>query len=128
MTELPTGTVTFIFTDVEGSTKLLHELGAEAYDEALVEHRRVLREAFAATAASRWTRRATPSSTRSPLRPARCRLQAKGNRRSPRGRSPCAWACTPARRSSSNEGYIGDDVHLGARVAASGHGGQVVLS
>ena len=29
--ELPSGTVTFLFTDVEGSTKLLHELGAEAY-------------------------------------------------------------------------------------------------
>jgi class 3 adenylate cyclase len=41
---LPTGTVTFIFTDVEGSTKLLHELGAEAYADALAEHRRVVRE------------------------------------------------------------------------------------
>ena len=38
--DLPSGTVTFLFTDVEGSTKLLHELGAEAYAEALVEHRR----------------------------------------------------------------------------------------
>jgi class 3 adenylate cyclase len=44
---LPSGTVTFVFTDVEGSTKLLHELGAEAYTEALTEHRRLLREAFA---------------------------------------------------------------------------------
>jgi len=46
--ELPTGTVTFVFTDVEGSTKLLHELGAEDYSRALAEHRRVLRVAFAA--------------------------------------------------------------------------------
>src|SRR6188508_3711139 len=46
--ELPTGTVTFLFTDVEGSTKLLHELGAEAYADALAEHRRVIREAVAA--------------------------------------------------------------------------------
>ena len=46
MPELPSGTVTFLFTDVEGSTKLLHELGARAYAEALAEHRRVLREAF----------------------------------------------------------------------------------
>ena len=43
--DLPTGTVTFLFTDVEGSTKLLHELGAEEYAEALAEHRRVIREA-----------------------------------------------------------------------------------
>ncbi len=45
---LPTGTVTFLFTDVEGSTRLLHDLGAEAYADALAEHRRVLRDAFAA--------------------------------------------------------------------------------
>jgi len=46
--DLPTGTVTFFFSDVEGSTKLLHELGAEGYGETLAEHRRVLRDAFAA--------------------------------------------------------------------------------
>jgi class 3 adenylate cyclase len=45
--ELPTGSVTFLFTDVEGSTGLLHELGAEAYAAALAEHRRVVREACA---------------------------------------------------------------------------------
>src|SRR5712691_4067344 len=44
--DLPSGTVTFLFTDVEGSTKLLHELGADAYAQALAEHRRILREAF----------------------------------------------------------------------------------
>src|SRR5215218_1694897 len=43
--DLPSGTVTFLFTDVEGSTKLLHELGAERYAQALAEHRRVLRDA-----------------------------------------------------------------------------------
>jgi class 3 adenylate cyclase len=45
--DLPTGTVTLLFTDVERSTRLLNELGAEAYDETLAEHRRALREAFA---------------------------------------------------------------------------------
>src|SRR5712691_6974243 len=48
MRDLPSGTVTFLFTDVEGSTKLLHELGAEGYAQALGEHRRILRQAFAA--------------------------------------------------------------------------------
>ena len=35
-----------MFTDIEGSTRLLHELGAESYAEALAEHRRILRDAF----------------------------------------------------------------------------------
>ncbi len=41
--DLPVGTVAFLFTDVEGSTKLLHELGAKCYAEALAEHRRLVR-------------------------------------------------------------------------------------
>jgi class 3 adenylate cyclase len=43
--DLPTGTITFVFTDVEGSTSLLNELGAEAYADALADHRAVIREA-----------------------------------------------------------------------------------
>ena len=46
--DLPSGTVTFLFTDVEDSTKLLHELGPVEYANALAEHRRILREAFSA--------------------------------------------------------------------------------
>jgi class 3 adenylate cyclase len=46
MPELPSGTVTFLFTDIEGSTRLLHELG-DGYAAALAEHRHLLREAFA---------------------------------------------------------------------------------
>jgi class 3 adenylate cyclase len=43
--ELATGTVTFLFTDIEGSTRLLQELG-DGYADALAEHRRLLRAAF----------------------------------------------------------------------------------
>ena len=46
MPDLPTGTVTFLFTDVEGSTKLLHEIGDEAYSHVLAEHHRVCRQAW----------------------------------------------------------------------------------
>src|ERR671922_1765671 len=46
--DLPSGTVTFLFSDVEGSTKLLHELGAERYAQELAEHRRGVRETCAA--------------------------------------------------------------------------------
>ena len=44
--ELPAGTVTFLFTDIEGSTRLLQELG-EDYAGVLAEHRNTLRDAFA---------------------------------------------------------------------------------
>jgi class 3 adenylate cyclase len=47
MRELPRGTVTLLFTDIEGSTRLLQELGRERYVRALSEHRRLLRQAFA---------------------------------------------------------------------------------
>jgi class 3 adenylate cyclase len=45
--DLPSGEVTLVFTDIEGSTKLLHKLGAEEYAQALTEHRRLLRDAIA---------------------------------------------------------------------------------
>jgi class 3 adenylate cyclase len=48
MRRLPAGSVTFLFTDVEGSTRLLHELGAEGYARSLAASRRALRAAFAA--------------------------------------------------------------------------------
>jgi class 3 adenylate cyclase len=46
MAELPRGTVTLLFTDIEGSTRMLQELGEEAYVRALEEHRQLLRAAF----------------------------------------------------------------------------------
>ena len=48
MRQLPTGEVTFLFTDIVGSTRLIEELGEEGYVDALAEHRRLMREAFSA--------------------------------------------------------------------------------
>ena len=48
MPDLPRGTVTLLFTDIEGSTRLLQALGGERYAAVLSEHQRLLREAFAA--------------------------------------------------------------------------------
>ena len=45
MTELPRGTVTLVFTDIEGSTRLLETL-RESYGEVLADHRKLLRKAF----------------------------------------------------------------------------------
>ena len=125
---LPSGTVTFLFTDVEGSTALLRELGAAEYGAALAEHRRVVREALAehggvevdtqgdaffavfasaaaAVVAAQHVQRALaagPIRLRMGLHTGTARLMA--------------------------EGYVGVDVHLGARIAAAGHGGQVLIS
>ena len=48
MQDLPAGTVTFLFTDIEGSTALLKQLGHDRYDEVLADHERLLRAAIAA--------------------------------------------------------------------------------
>ena len=69
----PSGTVTLVFTDVEGSTKLLDELGADSYRDALGEHRRVVWEAFGARQGYEVDYEETPSSTRSPARNTRYR-------------------------------------------------------
>ena len=127
-TDLPTGTVTFLFTDVEGSTKLLHELGAEGYAEALAEHRSIVRERAPLRAGSRSTRREMLSFSPS--------LSAHGAVAAAQAIAEGLAAGlirlriglhtgTPLR---TGDGYVGDDVHLAARVAASGHGGQIVLS
>ena len=71
--DLPSGTVTFLFTDVEGSTKLLHELGAEGYAEALAEHRRVIREACAGQGGVEVDTQGDASSSPSRLRRGRSR-------------------------------------------------------
>ena len=116
--DLPSGAVTFLFTDVEGSTKLLHELGAAAYEEA---HRRIAAlcaRRFNATAASRWTRRETPSSTPSPRRSGALAAR-EGMMR--RWLGADSGTRRPAHRHAAlgQEGYIGDDVHLGARIAGT---------
>jgi hypothetical protein len=65
MRDLPTGTVTFLFADVEGSTKLLHELGADEYGQALGEHRRILPPRSVGTSATQ-----AKSSSGSAIQPA----------------------------------------------------------
>ena len=90
--ELPAGTVTFLFTDVEGSTRLLHELGAEAYAEALAEHRRVIREACAARRRRRGRHAGRRLLLRVPDRARRARGRASDRRRLEPARSRCASA------------------------------------
>ena len=126
--DIPTGTVTFLFTDVEGSTKLLHELGAQSYADALSEHRRVVREACAAEGGVEVDTQgdafffAFPSASG-----AAAAAQTMTEAFAP-GRIHLRIGLHTGTPVVTDEGYVGDDVHLAARIAASGHGGQVVLS
>ncbi len=126
--ELPTGTVTFLFTDIEGSTRLLRELGAERYSDALGEHRRVVRQACGAHGGVEMGTEGDACFVAFPT--ASGALAAAGELTSELTAGPIhvrvgLHTGTPL---VTSEGYVGDDVHLVARVAASGHGGQVLLS
>jgi predicted ATPase/class 3 adenylate cyclase len=125
--ELPTGTVTFLFTDIEGSTRLLHELG-DGYADALGEHRRALRAAFAAhdgvevdtqgdaffvAFARARDALAAASEGQEALAPGPIRVRMGVHTGEP---------------VVTEEGYVGLDVHRAARIAAVGHGGQVLVS
>ena len=101
MPELPTGTLTLLFSDIEGSTKLLDDLGTEQYAITLKRHRSLMRRAFADNGEPRWIRRATHSSASSAGRPTLCRRPPTSNapmqrRSGPPARScECASGCTP---------------------------------
>jgi len=128
MRNLPAGTVTLLFTDIEGSTRWLHELGTEAYAEALAEHQRVLRAAFAAHGGVEVDTQGDAFFVAFPTAPgaiAAAREATEALARGPIRVRIGAHTGTPLR---THGGYVGEDVHLAARVAASAHGGQVVLS
>ena len=123
---LPTGTVTFLFSDVEGSTRLLYELG-DAYADALREHRRVLRSAFSGHGGVEvdsqgdgfffaFTR---ATDALAGARDAQAALD---------GRIRVRMGIHTGEPLLVDNGYVGLDVHRAARIAAIGHGGQVLLS
>src|SRR6476660_6188664 len=125
---LPSGTVTFLFTDVEGSTRLLHSLGAEDYAEALAEHRSVLRDAFAAEGGVEVDTQGDAFFVAFPTAPgavAAATAAASGLEPGPIRVRMGIHSGTPLR---TDEGYVGVDVHRAARIAACGHGGQILLS
>ncbi len=126
--DLPTGTVTFLFTDVEGSTRLLHELGDADYARALAEHRRILRAAVADHAGIEVDTQgdAIFAAFPTPLGALSAAIAAQHalNTGPIRVRMGLHTG-TPLRTS---EGYVGVDVHRAARIAAAGHGGQVLIS
>jgi predicted ATPase/class 3 adenylate cyclase len=124
----PSGTVTFLFTDVEGSTKLLHTLGAERYATKLADHRRVVRNVCGARGGVEVDTQgdaffvAFPTATGAVEA---ARLITEELASGPISVRIGLHTGTPL---ITEEGYVGNDVHLAARVAAAAHGGQIVVS
>jgi predicted ATPase/class 3 adenylate cyclase len=126
--DLPIGTVTFLFTDVEGSTRLLHELGAEGYAEALAAHRRVLRAAFAAHGGVEVDTQGDAFFVAFPTAPGALRAATASLDGLAGGPISVRIGLHTGTPLLTGEGYVGEDVHRAARIAASGHGGQVLVS
>jgi predicted ATPase/class 3 adenylate cyclase len=127
-TDLPDGTITLLFTDVEGSTKLLHEVGDDAYSLILAEHHRLCRQAWDAhrgveveTEGDAFFVVFEQASDALLATQAAQRLLEGGPLKVRMGMhtGPVLVRDT---------GYVGHTVHLAARIASSGYGGQVVLS
>jgi predicted ATPase/class 3 adenylate cyclase len=126
--DLPSGRVTFLFTDVEGSTRLLHELGPSAYADALAEHRRILREAFVAQGGVEVDTQGDSFFVAFPTERgaiAAARAINEGMKAGPIRVRLGLHTGTPL---LTDEGYIGSDVHRAARIGAAGYGGQVLVS
>jgi predicted ATPase len=123
--ELPTGTVTFLFTDVEGSTKLVRELGAERYAEALAEHRRALRAAFGRHGGVEVDTQGDAFFVAFPTAPGALTAAREAQEALS---IPVRMGIHTGTPYLTPEGYVGADVHRAARIAAAGHGGQVLVS
>jgi predicted ATPase/class 3 adenylate cyclase len=131
---LPSGTVTFLFTDLEGSTHLLQRLGAARYAEVLETARRLLR----AACAQHKGHEVDITGDSSFFAFAQAPEAVAATAQTQRALAAHAWPdeTTVRVRMGLHTGtaqvmgdhYIGLDVHRAARIAAAGHGGQVLLS
>ena len=127
MRELPRGTVTFLFTDIEGSTRLLHEHG-DHYAELLSEHRRALRKAFARHDGVEVDTQGDAFFVAFARASDAIGAASDGQAVLRGGPISVRMGLHTGEPVVSDEGYVGIDVHRAARIAAAGHGGQVLLS
>jgi class 3 adenylate cyclase len=131
---LPSGTVTFLFTDIEGSTRLLHRLGQHQYDELLTAHQQILTAAF--TAHEGRVVDTQGDSYFVAFRTATYAVAAAVDAQ--RDLAAYAWpdgaeikvrmGLHTGEPKVGHERYVGIGVHRAARIGDAGHGGQVLLS
>jgi len=133
MTELPRGTVSLLFTDIEGSTQLQRRLGVE-YQAVVELHRRLLEEAIAAnggTVVDRQTESffAVFASARDAVGAAVQAQQSLASHAWPKGGGPkVRMGLHAGEPELAGDRYVGLAVSRAARICAAGHGGQVLVS
>ena len=134
MSTLPGGTVTFVFTDIDGSTRLLQELGDEAYGRVAGDHRRLVRETFAAHDGTEIDTQGDAfffsfRRARDAVAAAVDAQRALGDHEWPDGREVLVrMGLHTGEPHVGEEGYLGLDVVRAARISAAGHGGQILIS
>ncbi|HSS92385.1 MAG TPA: adenylate/guanylate cyclase domain-containing protein [Candidatus Dormibacteraeota bacterium] len=127
MAALPRGTVTFLFTDVEASTRLVREK-KEAYSDLLAEHRRALREAFARHRGVEVDTQGDSFFVAFARASDAVAAAEDGQRALSDGPVRVRMGLHTGEPAVTDEGYVGMDVHRAARIAAAGHGGQILMS
>src|SRR4051812_1278152 len=133
MTDLPRGAVTFLFTDIEGSTKLVKQL-RDGYGEVLAAHQQLLREAFAQHGGHEIDTQGDAffvvfSSARDAVLAAVMGQRALSRYPWPGGTELKVRMGIHTGQAAPVDGrYTGLAVHRAARIAAAGHGGQVLVS
>jgi predicted ATPase/class 3 adenylate cyclase len=125
--DLPTGPVTFLFTDIEGSTRLLHELGRR-YADVLAEHRRILRSVFKRHGGVEVDTQGDAFFVAFQRAPDALATAAEAQRALLDGQVRVRMGIHSGQPLVTDEGYVGIDVHRAARVMAAAHGGQVLVS
>jgi predicted ATPase/class 3 adenylate cyclase len=130
---LPTGTITFMFTDVEGSTRLLQRLGDDAYTGVLERHNELIR---AALRAHHGVEVSTDGDAffavfTDPLKAASAAAEITRTLESEPwadGKMSARIGLHTGTAVVGGDNYVGVDVHRAARIAAAGHGGQILVS
>ena len=131
--EQPGGTVTLLFTDIEGSTRLLQHLGPR-YADLLAAHHRLLRETFEAQGGTELGSAGDGlyvsfPSARAALAAAVTAQQAIAGHEWPaESQVRVRMGLHTGEPRAAETGYVGVDVHIAARIGAAGHGGQILIS
>jgi class 3 adenylate cyclase len=130
---IPSGTVTFVFTDIEGSTRLLQELG-DGYGDVVSAHRRILRNTFGEHGGTEMDTQGDAfffsfARARSAVEAAVAAQRALREHAWPHGKEVrVRMGLHTGEPSLGDDGYVGLDVVRAARICSAGHGGQILIS